>query len=170
VDEIEQAHHELDRLQGIISRHEGHMFVLRGWLLAIVGGLLAAYYTENIDLGASMLRIALLLVTLLFLVVELRHMNLVEAVVERVSRLENAIADSRRSANQSQDGWYDGPKVSEACQEGANRWWPRQGMTFLLNQPFYVVVILIIIFTTVSLPPKMETAPTQAEPVQTSGR
>jgi hypothetical protein len=42
MDEAQQAHHELDRLQGIIARHESHMFALRGWLLAIVGGLLAA--------------------------------------------------------------------------------------------------------------------------------
>ena len=52
-------------------------------------------------------------------------------------------------------------KVSEPCQRGAHRWWPRRGMTFVLNQAFYVVVILIILFATVSLPPKGRSAPPQ---------
>jgi len=41
MDEMQQAHHELDRLQGIITRHEGFQFTIRGWLLTIVGALLA---------------------------------------------------------------------------------------------------------------------------------
>ena len=164
MDEMEQAHHELDRLQGIISRHEGHMFALRGWLLAIVGGLLAAYYTDNIDMSVLVLRIALPMVALLFLIVESRHVNLVEAVAERASTLEKRIADSRRSGIQV--GWYDGPRVSKVCKDGANRWWPRRGMTFVLNQPFYIVVILIIILTTVSLPSKRESARPQAPTTQ----
>jgi len=169
MDEMQQAHHELDRLQGIIGRHEGHMFALRGWLLAIVGGLLAAYYTQNIDMSDLVLRGALLMIVLLFLVVESRHVNLVEAVVERVSALEKRIVASRRSADRSAAGWYDGPKVSETCQDGANRWWPRHGMTFVLNQPFYLVVILIVVVTTVSLPSKRDAAPPRAataQPVQ----
>ena len=131
MDEIQQAHHELDRLQGIITRHEGHIFALRGWLLPVVGGLLAAYYTDNIDMSDRVLRLALPTIVLLFLIVETRHVNLVEAVVERVTTLEKRIADSRRSGKQI--GWYDGPRVSEVCQDGANRWWPRQGMTFVLQ-------------------------------------
>ena len=159
MDEIEQAHHELDRLQGIITRHEGHMFVLRGWFLVIVGGLLAAYYTANIDMSALVLRIALIVITLLFLIVESRHVNLVEAVVERVTAIEKQITNSRRCDGPPAVGWYDGPKVSDACQKGANRWWPRSGMTFVLNQPFYLVVIVIVLFTTVSLPPKQDATP-----------
>jgi hypothetical protein len=162
MDETQQAHHELDRLQGIITRHESHMFALRGWLLAIVGGLLAAYYTNNIDMSEVVLRIALLTIVFLFLVVESRHVNLVEAVVERVTTLEKRIVDSRQSADRDRVGWYDGPRVSEACQNGAERWWPHRGMTFVLNQPFYLVVILIIVLTTVSLPSKRESAPPQA--------
>jgi hypothetical protein len=49
---------------------------------------------------------------------------------------------------------YDGPRVSEACLDGAERKWPKTGMTFLLNQWFYYAVALIVIVTTVSLPPK----------------
>jgi hypothetical protein len=140
------------------------MFALRGWLLAIVGGLLAAYYTNNIEMSELVLRTALLAIVLLFLVVESRHVNLVEAVVERVAALETRIVDSRQSAGRV--GWYDGPRVSEACQDGANRWWPRRGMTFVLNQPFYFVVVLIILLTTVSLPSKREPAPAQTSAAQ----
>ena len=166
MNEIQQAHHELDRLQGIITRHEGHMFTLRGWLLTVVGGLLAAYYTNNIEMSEVVLRVALPVIALLFLVVESRHANLVEAVVERVTALEKRIADSRQLTGQAGVGWYDGPRVSEACQEGANRWWPRHGMTFALNQAFYLVVILIILLVTVSLPPKARSAPSQVPTVQ----
>jgi len=166
MDETQEAHHELDRLQGIITRHESHMFALRGWLLAIVGGLLAAYYTNNIDMSELVLRVALLTIVVLFLVVESRHVNLVEAVVERVTALEKCIVNSRQSADRARGGWYDGPRVSEACENGANRWWPRRGMTFVLNQPFYFVVILIVVLTTVSLPSKREPVPTQAPTAQ----
>ena len=107
--------------------------------IVIFGGLLASYYTDNIVMSGLVLRIALPMIALLFLVVESRHVNLVEAVVERVSALEKRIVDSRQSAGQASAGWYDGPRVSEVCQDGANRWWPRRGMTFALNQLFYFI-------------------------------
>jgi hypothetical protein len=153
---MEQAHHELERLQGIITRHEEHMYVLRGWLLAIIGGLLAAYYTESIDLTPSLLRIALLAVVALFLVLESRHVNLVEAVVERAEQVERQIRHHRDAPGH--DDWYDGPRVSEACRDGAKRKWPKAGMTFLLNQWFYIAVLVVVIATTVSLPAKRGTA------------
>jgi hypothetical protein len=162
MDEMEQAHHELDRLQGIITRHEGFMFTLRGWLLAIIGGLLAAYYTDNVEMSKPILGIALVLIVVLFLVVESRHVNLVEAVVERATGLEQLIVKSRRDRDQTATGWYEGPKVSEACQDGASRRWPRSGMTFALNQPFYLVVVLVVVVTTASLPAKRSSAPTPA--------
>jgi len=162
MDEMQQAHQELDRLQAIISRHESHMFALRGWLLAIVGGLLAAFYTDSIDMSALLLRIALLTIALLFLLVESRHVNLTEAVVERAEAVEQQITAARGSGKQAQGGWYDGPKVSEACRAGALRWWPRRGMTFLLNLPFYFVVLLIIVMTTLSLPSKRLAEPPPA--------
>ena len=165
---MQQAHHELGRMQEIITRHEGHMFALRGWLLSIIGGLLAAYYTANIDMSAVVLRVGLLVVALSFLVVELQHTNLVEAVVERVSALEKSISNSRLSTDQTSTVWYDGPKVSEACQEGASRFWPHSGMTFLLNRPFYLAVILIILLTTVSLPQQKGSTSPPVPTVQSS--
>jgi hypothetical protein len=149
MNEMEQAHHELDRLQGIITRHEGHMFSLRGWMLTVIGGLLAAYYTRNIAITEMTMRVGLPVIALLFLFVESRHENLVEAVAERAMELEKSIAAGRRSGTA---GWYDGPRVSEVCADGARRWWPRAGMTFILYRPFYLVVLLIIIVTTIGLP------------------
>lgn len=102
------------------------------------------------------LRISLFVITILFLIVESRHVNVVEALVERAFNLEKQISASR---NTLVVNWYDGPRVSEACQEGVKRWWPRNGMTFVLNQPFYFVVIVVILFTTLSLPPKQTTVP-----------
>lgn len=156
MDPMEQAHKELDRLQGVINRHEGHMMALRGWLLAILGGLLAAYYTENIDLDATLLRVALLVVVAVFLVLESRHVNLVEAVVERATKVEEQIRHDRESPQDTPQ--YDGPRVGEACLDGARRKWPKSGMTFLLNQWFYIAVVLVVIVTTVSLPAKRPSA------------
>lgn len=156
MDPMEQAHHELDRLQSIIDRHEGHMFALRGWLLAVIGGLLAAYYTENIGLEVAVVRIALLLVVALFLVLETRHVNLVEAVVERAGALEKRIRQHRDTPDDAR--WYDGPRVSEACLDGATRKWPKSGMTFVLNLWFYFAVVLIVVVTTVALPAKRPAA------------
>lgn len=152
MDHMEQAHKELERLQSIVTRHEGQMFALRGWLLAILGGLLAAFYTENIDLEATLLRIALLLIVAVFLILESRHLNLVEAVVERATAVEEQIRHDRASPHETPR--YDGPRVSEACLAGAKRKWPKDGMTFVLNRWFYVAVVLIVAVTTVSLPAK----------------
>src|SRR5262249_12311043 len=96
MEELEEAHHEIDRLQAIITRHEGFMFTVRGWLLTIAGGLLAAYYTNNIAISEIAMRIALPVVALLFFVIESRHANLVEAVVERVATLEADIERARQ--------------------------------------------------------------------------
>lgn len=74
------------------------------------------------------LRVALPVVALLFIVMEMRHINLVEAVVERALELEDRIV-ARRQLADPEGPWYDGPKVSRACEEGVNRLWPRHGMT-----------------------------------------
>jgi len=129
-----------------------------------LSALLAAYYTNNIAVSQVVLRAALALVALLFFVLESRHANLVEAVVERVAVVEKRIADARQPTGQASGGWYDGPKVSDACQEGVNRWWPRPGMTLMLNLTFYLIVILIILLATVSLPPKGKAAAASFEP------
>jgi len=154
MERVQEAHHELDRLQAIITRHEGFMFALRGWLVTVVGGILIAYYTDNIAMSEIMLRIALPTVAVLFLIVESRHANLVEAVVERVAIIERQIASSRGTGQLE----YDGPKVSEVCDAGAKRLLPHKGMTFALNQAFYAVVIVIVTVATVSLPPKEKPA------------
>ena len=135
MDETEQAHRELERLQGIIDRHEGHIFTLRGWLITVIGALIAAYYAENIHLNDLALRIALPLVALLFIVMELRHINIVEAVAGRATVVEKGLADARRAANAN--CWYDGPLVSETCKDGAERLRPRNGMTLRLYAPVY---------------------------------
>jgi hypothetical protein len=168
--EIETAHLELERLQGVITRHEAHMFSLRGWLLTVVGGLLAAYYTDNIALHETWVRVGLPTVALLFLIVESRHANIVEAVVERAGRVESLIRAAHRSGTVTTAHWYDGPKVNEACEQGANRWVPHHGMTLIMNLPFYLIVILVIVILTVSLPaPKGNRARPGSEHVRGSG-
>jgi hypothetical protein len=154
MDELQQAYHELDRLQEIISRHEGHIFSLRGWLLTVLGGLLAAYYTNNIHISELVLRISLPLIALLFFVLESRHANLVEAVVERVSLLERLIAAQRHSPESAGETWYDGPKITDTCNQGASRVWPRRGMTLVLNLGFYLVVTALVLLLAVALPPR----------------
>lgn len=154
MDEPQQAYHELDRLQEIISRHEGHIFSLRGWLLTVLGGLLAAYYTNNIQISELALRIFLPVIALLFFVVESRHENLIEAVVERVSTLEQLIAAQRQASEQAGVGWYDGPKITDTCHKGATRLWPRCGMTIIFNLGFYAAVISLVVVLVIAFPPR----------------
>src|SRR5258708_34312573 len=99
------------------------MFTMRGWLLTIVLALLAEYYTNNIAISEVALRIALPVVALLFCVIESRHANLVEAVVERAAAIETAIEGARQPSGQVRRGWDHGPKEAEVCEEGGNRWW-----------------------------------------------
>jgi hypothetical protein len=160
--ELELAVRELERLQGIIARHEGHIFTLRGWLVTAIGALIAAYYSENLG-DLVVLRVALPLVAALFVVMELRHVNLIEAVVDRAMDIENRIAARRL------EGWYEGPRVSATCLEGATRWWPRRGMTLLFYQPVYLAVFLIIIAAIVWLPPR-ETFASQQQVPPTTGQ
>jgi hypothetical protein len=150
MDETEQALRELERLQGIIERHEGHIFTLRGWLITVIGALIAAYYAENIHLDDLALRVALPLVGLLFIVMELRHINIVEAVASRATVVEKGMATACRAAHPN--GWYDGPRVSATCKEGAERLRPRAGMTLKLYAPVYIVIIAIIAFAMIFLP------------------
>jgi hypothetical protein len=150
MDDTEQAHRELERLQGIIDRHEGHIFTLRGWLITVIGALIAAYYAENIHLDDLALRVALPVVALLFIVMELRHINIVEAVASRATVVEKGLAAARQAA--SPGWWYDGPKVSETCKEGADRLRPRGGMTLRLYAPVYGVIIAIIVIAMIFLP------------------
>ena len=164
MNDMEQAKNELDRIQEIIARHEGHMATLRGWLLAIIGGLLAGFYTENIEIGPWELRVALLGITALFLWVETRHVNLIDAVIERSIAVEEAIQIARR--DKLAPGWYNGPKVAEACRDGATRGLlPENKMTWKLNLPFYLVVIIVIGLTVVELPQKSKAAASTAAPL-----
>lgn len=165
-DELQEAHHELDRLQGIISRHEGYTFTIRGWLFAVVGGLLAAYYTGNIDINKKWVQVILPVIAVFFFVVEWRHINLVDAAVKRVKELEELIAEHRNQIEKGVSGWYKGPRVNDYCGRGANRWWPG-GMTFTLNLPFYGVVILAIMFATLFLPSKVASPQPQPAHEQT---
>src|SRR5260370_16778342 len=91
MDDMEQAKTELDRIQEIIARHEGRMDTLRGWLLAIIGGLLAGYYTANIEISPLGLRVALIGITILFFWLETRHVNLIYPLTYRSSTAEQQI-------------------------------------------------------------------------------
>jgi len=131
------------------------MFALRGWLLAVVGGLLVAYYTENIHISEILMQLALPIVVVLFLVLELQHEKLVEAVVDRSYELETHIACSRQPDGKMPVGWYQGPGVNKACEAGAKHWLRRiNGMTWVFYRPFYIVVFLITICVALSLPQK----------------
>jgi len=152
MEQVEEAQHELDRIQGIITRHEGFLFTIRGWLITVVGGLLIAYYTDNIVMSDLAMKIALVSVTFLFWIVESQHINLIESVVERAEVIEKQIASWRQPG--VEPARYDGPRVCEACEKGVKRWRPINKMTLQLNLRFYFVVAAIIIVVSVWLPPK----------------
>ena len=142
MDEMEQAHHELNRIQEIIARHEGHMFSLRGWLFAALAGVLAAYYSNALEL--TLVKLLVVITALIFASVyaELRHVILVDAVVTRSGEVERKIADARSKASDAnpRPGWYDGPKVHETCGKAVKKMIPQLGMTLVLNMFFYLAL------------------------------
>ena len=152
MDDLELAKTELDWIQEIIARHEGRMDTIRAWLLAIIGGLLAGYYTANIQISPLELRVALIGITILFLWVETRHVNLIDAVIERSTKVEREIQTARTHG--TAPGWYDGPKLNETAASGVKRRLPLNEMTLKLNLPFYFVVAIVIGLTVVALPQK----------------
>lgn len=82
MEEMGQAHHELDHMESIITRHEGFILTMCSCLLAIIGGFLAYYYIDNVSMSKPLLGGALMAIAMLFLVVERKHVNLIEALVE----------------------------------------------------------------------------------------
>jgi hypothetical protein len=66
------------------------------------------------------------------------------------------------------DCWYDGPRVSRVCEEGAKRLLPHLGMTLQLNLGLYAIVIAVLIMASFLLPRKSARARpapvTQAQP------
>lgn len=151
---MEQAHHELERLQEVIGRHERHMFAVRGWFIAIVGGLLVALYSKHFNIDEAALQIALVLLAVLFIIIDSRHVNLIDAVVDRSGALEEKIREARGTGLEDGGRWYDGPLLSEACSQGVHRWRPKEGMTFKLNLVFYCVVFIVVAVAAFLLPPK----------------
>ena len=145
MDEIQEAHNEIDWIQAIITRHEGHIFALRGWFITVVGALLAAYYAENIVMSVYVLIGGLIVAVVVFYIVEFQHSNLIESLVGRVKKIEKSIKKARLPSGEFKNGWYNGPKVNKTCRKGAKFKWPHIGMTFLLNTPFYIVVLVIVL-------------------------
>jgi len=152
MNETDQAFKEIEHLQEIISRHESHVFALRGWMLTVVGALLAAYYTNNIVIDVIYMRWGLPLVSVIFLLIEMQHNNLVEVIATRVLILEQNIYKARKEGLLN---WYDGPKIAECCRAGARRFLPVHRMTFILNLPFYIATVLIILVISFTMPQKI---------------
>jgi hypothetical protein len=78
--------------------------------------------------------------------------NLIDAVIERSTTVEQEIQKARRL--KSAPGWYDGPQVNETAGGGVKRGLPLNEMTLKLNLPFYFVVAIVIALTVVALPQK----------------
>lgn len=151
MDEFEQAHHELSRIQTIIDRHEGAMFSLRGWLFAAMAGIVAAYYTMAVSLSLRSFVIALCTLVLAFLYAELRHVILVDAVVTRAGRVERMIQEARASVKKQ--GWYDGPKINKTCGDAVKQLVPEWRMTLVLNLFLYVAIVIAVVVIVMLLPP-----------------
>jgi hypothetical protein len=146
------------------------VFTIRGWMLTVIGALLAAYYTENITLDKIWVQIGLPVLAVLFLLVESRHANIVEAASGRATELENEMVAARHPDGTFKPAWYNGPKIGEICREASSRGWPRMEMTFFLNLPFYIVVIAVIVVVTIFLPERKEARNNAPSASQTAGR
>ena len=152
MDETDQANLEMDRIQRIISRHEGHIFSLRGWLFAAIAGSLAAYFSGNVPFGPGRFLLAIGGLVVIFLLVELRHIVLIDALVKRVGDVEILITRSR--ANGAFTGWYDGPRVNTTCQQAMQlqNLLPRWRMTLKQNLVYHLGLLAFAIALVALLP------------------
>ena len=151
MDEMEQAYHELDRIQGIVDRHEGHMFSLRGWLFAALAGIVAAYYSTRLPVSLPEFVIVVVALIVSFIYAELRHVILVDALVARAGALEKMIIPAR-GPSASSSPWYDGPRINDVCDLAVRQVFPSLNMTLLLNLFFYYALMAAVIVLVWLLP------------------
>jgi len=145
---MKTALHELDRVQDIVTRHEGHMFSLRGWLFAALAGVVAAYYSSAISVSRVEFAIVVLALVMTFIYAEMRHVILVDALVARAGTVEKMIV-AAREGGLTMSPRYDGPKVNEVCGAAVKRILPKLDMTLVLNLFFYYALVaaaLIIVW------------------------
>ena len=138
--DMKTALHELDRIQDIVTRHESHMFSLRGWLFAALAGIVAAYYSSGLTVSRIEFAVVLLALVMTFIYAELRHVILVDALVARAGTVEQMIVAARESGP-SMLPRYDGPKVNEVCGLAVKRVLPKFDMTLVLNLFFYYALV-----------------------------
>jgi len=151
MDEMTQAYHELDRIQGIVGRHEGHMFSLRGWLFATLAGIVAAYYSTRLPVSLPEFVIVVVALIVSFIYAELRHVILVDALVARAGTLEKMII-AAIGPSTSSSPWYDGPRINDVCDVAVRQVFPSLNMTLLLNLFFYYALLAAVIVLVWLLP------------------
>jgi hypothetical protein len=150
--EMKTALHELDRIQVIVNRHEGHMFSLRGWLFAALAGVVAAYYSRGLPASRVEFAFVVLALVVAFIYAELRHVILVDALVARAGAVEKMIVAARGTGASSLPQ-YDGPKVNEVCGIAVKeRVFPKFDMTLVLNLYFYYALVAAALILVWMLP------------------
>jgi len=103
---------ELRTLQEIIARHENHEFRIKGWFVAIIGGLAVAIYSVHVPLDLWEYISVATVAAVSFWLWLLYHRDIVRLATERVSAIENSLRIETTITQLPMAIAYDGPKVA----------------------------------------------------------
>lgn len=105
---VDLAYKEVDVLQSIIARHEGHAMRVRGWFVLVAGALMAAKYANNIEIDIVTLFLLCLVTSLFFLLWEHHYWALAHRAILRIAFIENIVNDAIESGSNH----YHGTRIS----------------------------------------------------------
>jgi hypothetical protein len=147
----DQAHAELAALQEAIGRHEGQVFTIRSWLLAVLAGLIASAFTEKIELPAVIFLPASLAAIVLLGMLELDHRCIVRHAINRHRAVEGLLQLGLKAANAANPG-YTGSAISEHLALPTS--WSDRFREFRIhfNLSFYLALALAVAAIGIYLP------------------
>ena len=131
---------ELRQLQSVINRMEQLEFQVRAWLLALLGAMVAARLTNPNRLTGMQFLILGVMLSFVFLLMELVVRIPKRKAIKRVWRVEGALRG---------DCVYDGPRISISLSAG----WQNRAVFSLMFQElrilpvygFYIPVVAILV-------------------------
>jgi hypothetical protein len=135
------AMEELKLLSAIIARYESFEFQLRGWLLLILGALIAALFAEKGHISGTLFGIIASLAVVIFLWMELIMRLTKRKAIWRFGVVEAALRDGSS---------YDGPAITRHLSKppkGSSESYQmmRQEIKISLVWGFYLGLFIIIL-------------------------
>jgi hypothetical protein len=105
---------EWRQLQTIIGRYDGLDVTIRGWLLALLGGLLAAFFAKGSHIHWSLLYFVWFAAEIAFILIEGYSRAIKRVATDRSGEVEQSLREP--------PFFYYGPLIHERLSEGSLGW------------------------------------------------